>query len=84
LYGQQRLHSLVPFTVQVPPAAAVGDEVQRAVGSPFGWVMDSSGPPATCRAGPRRAFRPPPSRSATHRSLPSQGKFGLSQVIQAS
>jgi hypothetical protein len=42
---------------------------------------ESSGPPATCRAGPRR---PLGCRSATHRSLPSQGIWGRTQLSQAS
>ncbi|MDQ3885596.1 MAG: hypothetical protein M3308_00930 [Actinomycetota bacterium] len=34
-HGQQQLRAAVPLPVQIPPAGAVGDEVQRAVGRPL-------------------------------------------------
>jgi len=52
------------------PPFGLGDGFVRATGDVAG--------------GPRLVFRLAPCRSATHRSLPSQGRFGLSQVTQAS
>ena len=45
-----------------------------------GCTTDSWGPPTTCLAEPSRPSGP---RSATHRSAPSQGMQGRSQVSQA-
>ena len=64
--------------VQVPPAAAVGDEIQHAVGRPL-RLEDRLRDRCPRRAGAPRATRRRRSRPATIR-VPTQGMFGWSQA----
>ena len=68
------------LAVQVPPAAAVGDEVELAVrrSTPAGQTTRSA-PPAT-----RRASAAGRRSGASHSSVPSHGMFGWSQLSHAS
>jgi hypothetical protein len=79
-HRQRRLDLAVALSVQVPPAGRSETRCRTPSAFHSGCTTDSCGPPATWLAGPSLPSGP---RSATHRSAPSHGMHGRSQVSQA-